>query len=42
MLQSSPYVERVPFAVNDPKGSWKVIAHDLATGQVVEFPFGLV
>jgi hypothetical protein len=41
MLQSSPYIERVPFAVNDPKGSWKVIAHDLATGQVVELPFEL-
>jgi hypothetical protein len=41
LLQSSPYVERVPFAVNDPKGSWKVIAHDLATGQVVEVPFDL-
>ncbi len=41
LLQSSPYVERVPFAVNDPKGNWKVIAHDLATGQVVEVPFEL-
>jgi Beta-galactosidase trimerisation domain len=42
MLQSSPYAERIPFAVNDPKGNWKVIAHDLATGQVVEVPFELV
>ena len=41
LLQSSPYVERVPFAVNDPKGNWKLIAHDLATGQVVEVPFEL-
>ncbi|HEY5254292.1 MAG TPA: hypothetical protein VIJ53_06555, partial [Acidobacteriaceae bacterium] len=41
MLQASPYVERIPFAVNDPKGNWKVIAHDLATGQVVEVPFEL-
>ena len=41
IVQSSPYVERIPFAVNDPKGNWKVIAHDLATGQVVEVPFEL-
>jgi len=41
MLHSSPYVERVPFAVNDPKGNWKLSAHDLATGQVVEVPFEL-
>jgi len=41
MLHSSPYVERIPFAVNDPKGSWKLTAHDLATGQVVEVPFEL-
>lgn len=41
MLQSSPYVERIPFAVNDPKGNWKAIAHDLASGQVVEVPFEL-
>jgi hypothetical protein len=41
MLHSSPYVERIPFAVNDPKGNWKVVAHDLATGQVAEIPFEL-
>jgi hypothetical protein len=41
LLQSSPYIERVPFAVNDPKGNWKAIAHDLATGQVLEVPFEL-
>ncbi|MES2222633.1 MAG: hypothetical protein V4587_16910, partial [Acidobacteriota bacterium] len=41
LLQSSPYIERIPFAVNDPKGSWKVSAHDLATGQVVVVPFEL-
>ena len=41
MLHSSPYVERIPFAVNDPKGNWKLSAHDLATGQVAEVPFEL-
>jgi len=41
MLDSNPYVERIPFAVNDPKGNWKLSAHDLATGQVVEVPFEL-
>jgi hypothetical protein len=41
MLHSSPYVERIPFAVNDPKGNWRVVAHDLGTGQVVEAPFEL-
>ena len=41
MLSSSPYIERVPFAMNDPKGNWKLVAHDLATGQVAEVPFDL-
>src|SRR6185437_13160222 len=41
LARTFPYSERVPFAVNDPKGSWKVIAHDLITGQVVESSFEL-
>lgn len=41
LVKTTPSVERVPFAVNDPKGSWKVIAHDLMTGQVVESSFEL-
>ena len=39
LVKTTPYVERVPFAFNDPKGNWKVIAHDLMTGQVVEASF---
>jgi hypothetical protein len=27
--------------VNDPKGNWKLTAHDLATGQMVDVPFEL-
>ncbi|MGH9616062.1 MAG: beta-galactosidase trimerization domain-containing protein [Acidobacteriaceae bacterium] len=42
LMQSSPYVERVPLAVNDPRGNWKVVSHDLMTGQVVETPFTLL
>jgi|GEM_PF-4668152 len=36
-----PHVEQVPFAVNDAKGQWKMTAHDLMTGQVVEVSFDL-
>lgn len=36
-----PHQERVPFAFNDPKGKWKVTAHDLISGQVVETTFDL-
>ncbi|MEO6829811.1 MAG: beta-galactosidase trimerization domain-containing protein, partial [Acidobacteriaceae bacterium] len=41
LVKTMPHVERVPFAVNDPKGNWKMTAHDLATGQVVESSFAL-
>jgi hypothetical protein len=41
LVRTTPHVERVPFAVNDQKGNWKVIAHDLMTGQVVESSFEL-
>ncbi len=41
LVKTTPYVERVPFAVNDPKGNWKVTAQDLMTGQVVESSFDL-
>lgn len=41
MTREASCVERVPFAVNDPKGTWTVRAHDLMTGLVVETPFQL-
>ncbi len=41
IVRTTPHVERIPFAVNDPKGNWKVAAHDLITGQVIESPFNL-
>jgi hypothetical protein len=41
LVTATPYVERVPFAVNDLKGRWHVISHDLMTGQVVDTPFDL-
>ena len=41
LARTTPCVERVPFAVNDIKGKWTVIAHDLTTGQVVESSFEL-
>jgi hypothetical protein len=34
-------IERIPFAVIDPKGKWKLSAHDLISGQVVETAFTL-
>ncbi len=40
-VEATPCIERVPFAVNDPKGNWKMIAHDLMTGQIVESSFDL-
>jgi hypothetical protein len=36
-----PFLEGIPFAVNDPKGNWRLIAHDLMTGQVIESTFEL-
>jgi len=41
LLKATPHAERFPFAVNDPKGKWKVIAHDLMTGQAVDSSFEL-
>lgn len=41
LMKITPHVERVPFAANDPKGKWKMTAHDLLTGQVVETSFNL-
>lgn len=41
LVKTLPHVERIPFAFNDPKGKWKVTAHDLMTGQSVETAFAL-
>lgn len=41
MFQTTPHIERIPFAVNDPKGKWTASAHDLMTGQRVETSFDL-
>jgi hypothetical protein len=41
LVHATPYVERIPFAVNDPKGHWHVTAHELMTGQIVDTPFDL-
>ena len=41
LVRAAPYTERIPFAVNDPKGRWHVTAHDLMTGQVADTPFDL-
>lgn len=41
LARAFPYTERVPFAFNDPTGKWKVTAHDLISGQVVETTFAL-
>jgi hypothetical protein len=39
--KSARTVEGIPFALNDPKGKWKLSAHDLISGEVVETPFDL-
>jgi hypothetical protein len=41
LVRTTPHFERVPFAVNDRKGNWKVIGHDLMTGQLIESSFEL-
>jgi hypothetical protein len=41
LVRTTPHVELVPLAVNDPKGSWKITAHDLMTAQVAESSFVL-
>lgn len=41
MFGSPSHVERIPFAVNDPAGNWKVTAHDLISGQTAEGSFRL-
>jgi hypothetical protein len=41
LLASSSHVETFPLAHNDEKGRWRIRAHDLATGQVIEAAFSL-
>src|SRR6185437_7378226 len=41
LARTMPCSEQVPFAANDPKGNWKLTAHDLISGQVVESSFEL-
>jgi uncharacterized circularly permuted ATP-grasp superfamily protein len=41
LVKTTPHMERVPFAVNDPKGNWKMTAYDLMTGQIIETSFDL-
>ena len=41
LLASSSQVETFPLTHNDAKGRWRMRAHDLATGQVIEAAFRL-
>jgi len=41
LLTSSSHVEAFPLAHNDEKGNWRIRAHDLSTGQVIEKAFSL-
>ncbi len=41
LMRASPVVERIPTAYNDPKGRWRLRAHDLMTGQEIETAFDL-
>ncbi|MGA2985923.1 MAG: beta-galactosidase trimerization domain-containing protein [Terriglobia bacterium] len=40
-LESAAHQERFDFAYNDPLGQWKLSAHDLVTGRVVQTAFTL-
>jgi len=40
-VESTSHIERFHLAYNDPAGQWRVIAHDLVSGRVVEASFTL-
>ena len=40
-VDSTPHLERINLAHNDPKGVWKLNAYDLATGQTAQSTFNL-
>jgi hypothetical protein len=39
LVKSTPHIERIPLACNDPKGRWRAHIHDVATGQSQEVSF---
>ncbi|MGH9470299.1 MAG: beta-galactosidase trimerization domain-containing protein [Terriglobia bacterium] len=41
-LSSVPQTERIPLALNDPTGAWRVCARDVATGETQEKTFSVV
>ena len=40
-IESTPHLERLNLAYNDPRGLWKVNAHDLMTGRAAQAAFTL-
>jgi hypothetical protein len=42
VLRSSPHIAHVPLAYDDPKGQWRLICHDLVSGQVINQSFEVV
>ncbi|HET7213435.1 MAG TPA: hypothetical protein VFL79_07605, partial [Terriglobia bacterium] len=42
LMNSQSHVERVPLALNDPKGRWRLRACDLLTGHVEEASFQVI
>ncbi|MGH9470300.1 MAG: hypothetical protein ACRD1N_08160, partial [Terriglobia bacterium] len=41
ILKSGPHIERIPLALNDPTGAWRIRARDVATGQTQENTFSV-
>lgn len=41
ILKSGPHTERIPIALNDPAGTWRVRARDVATGETQEKTFSV-
>jgi len=41
LVKSTPHIERIPLACNDPKGRWRAHIHDVATGQSQEVSFSV-
>ncbi|MGH9327316.1 MAG: beta-galactosidase trimerization domain-containing protein [Terriglobia bacterium] len=42
MVNSIPYTERIPLALSDPKGRWRLRVRDVMTGQMQDAQFNLV
>ncbi len=42
VLRPSPHAAHIPLAYDDPKGQWRLMCHDLVSGQVINQSFEVV